>query len=64
MKQADCDISHTMYVGDRDEVELRPAKELGIRTVLVDRTGMERSRWADFTIRQISDVTDVAKRSI
>jgi putative hydrolase of the HAD superfamily len=63
MKEVGCDISHTMYVGDRDEAELRPAKELGIRTVLIDRTGAARSRWADFTIRDISEVAEVAMRT-
>ena len=64
MKQIGCDILRTMYIGDRDEAELRPAKELGIRTVLIDRTGVGESRWADFTIRGLSEVPEVAKRLI
>lgn len=62
MRQLGCDVTHTVYVGDRDEAELRPAKELGIRTVLIDRTGIGRNRWADFTIRDISEITKVASR--
>lgn len=50
------DISHAMYVGDRDEAELRPAKELGIKTILLDRTGVQENRWADHVIRSLSDI--------
>jgi len=60
MKRVRCDPSRTMYVGDRDEAELRPAKELGIRTVLIDRTGVGPNRWADFTIHDISEMTELA----
>lgn len=60
MKHLGCEASHTIYVGDRDEAELRPAKELGLRTVLVDRTGNGPSRWADYIVHDVSEMTELA----
>lgn len=56
-----CGRESAVYVGDRDEAELHPAKELGIRTILLDRTGKSSSRWADVVIGKLSDVPQVAK---
>jgi putative hydrolase of the HAD superfamily len=58
------DRSRAMYVGDRDEAELRPAKELGIKTILLDRTGVQESRWADHVIRTIGDVPSISDRAV
>jgi len=62
MKQTGCDNLHTLYVGDRDEAELRPARELGIRTALIDRTGEGKSRWADVLVQSLSEIPLVARR--
>jgi putative hydrolase of the HAD superfamily len=62
MKRTNSDTSHTLYVGDRDEAELRPAKELGIWTILLTRTGIQENRWADHVIRSIIEVPSIVER--
>jgi HAD superfamily hydrolase (TIGR01549 family) len=55
-----CNRQSAIYVGDRDEAELRPAKELGIRTILLDRTGKSSRRWADAVVSKLSEIPQVA----
>jgi putative hydrolase of the HAD superfamily len=57
-----CKRENSVYVGDRDEAELHPAKELGIRTVLIDRVGDAPSRWADVTVSDLSEIPKALRR--
>jgi HAD superfamily hydrolase (TIGR01549 family) len=59
-----CRRQSAIYVGDRDEAELHPAKELGIRTILLDRTGKSSRRWADNVVGKLSEIPDVAKEML
>ena len=56
-----CQPEHSVYVGDRDEAELHPAKQLGIRTVLVNRGGNTPYHWADVTVTRISEIPRAIK---
>ena len=60
LKQMDCEVENAIYVGDRDEAELRPAKELGMKTILLDRTGEANHKWTDYTARSMADVERIA----
>jgi putative hydrolase of the HAD superfamily len=57
-----CNAESAVYVGDRDEAELRPAKHLGIRTILLDRSGKSSRRWADVVVKELSQVPKAAKQ--
>jgi len=61
LEQIGCDRAHTMYVGDREETELRPAHELGLKTVLIARTADREHppKWADVTIKNIAELEKV-----
>jgi len=59
-----CSRESAIYIGDRDEAELHPAKELGIRTILLDRTRKSSWRWADVAVGTINDIPDIAKRML
>lgn len=52
-------VNHSVYVGDRDSQELRPAKELGMKTILIDRDGSSTSKWADYVVRNLSELQGV-----
>lgn len=56
-----CDRGEAVYVGDREEAELRPARELGLKTVLVSGH-KRRSRWAHVVVRNISELPEVLIR--
>ncbi len=43
------------YVGDRSDIELKPAKKLGLVTILVASSGRS-DGWADYVIRRFSDL--------
>ncbi len=64
MRQLNCSQETTIYAGDRDEAELHPAKELGIKTILIDRTGSAPARWADAVVRNLSEIPGVADRML
>jgi FMN phosphatase YigB (HAD superfamily) len=64
LKLLNCGRESAIYVGDRDEAELRPARELGIRTILLDRVGKSPSRWAVAVVRKLSEIPDVAKEML
>jgi HAD superfamily hydrolase (TIGR01509 family) len=57
-----CDPEGAVYVGDREEAELRPARELGLKTILVS-VGKTRSRWADVVVGSVSQLPDVLIKS-
>ena len=57
IKRLGVDPSEALYIGDRPLVELRPAKELGLRTMQI---GGQKSAWADYYAEDIED----AMRSI
>jgi HAD superfamily hydrolase (TIGR01549 family) len=60
LEKLKCDKASAVYVGDREEAELRPAHELGLRTVLISRpTNQGRNaKWADVII---DDLTELEK---
>jgi HAD superfamily hydrolase (TIGR01549 family) len=57
-----CTAGSAIYVGDRDEAELHPAKEIGIRTILLDRSGCTAAHWADVVVRDMSEIPQAARR--
>jgi HAD superfamily hydrolase (TIGR01509 family) len=57
-----CDTDDAVYVGDREEAKLRPARELGLKTILVN-VEKQRSRWADVIVRGISQLPEALIRS-
>jgi len=62
LRRTNCEKVDAVYVGDRDEAELRPAKMLGIRTILLDRKGASQSRWADSVVSDLTQIPDSATR--
>ncbi len=58
LKQVGSDFENSIYVGDRDEQELRPAKELGIKTVLI-KTTAQKPKWADKVVESLSELPDL-----
>ena len=62
LKLLRCRPESAIYVGDRDEAELRPAKELGIRTILLDRTGKYSARWADVVLTKLGAIPVIANQ--
>ena len=63
MKSLGCAAGNTVYVGDRVDSELRPAHELGIRTILI---GSERqsSPYVDIVLEKVTDVPKVIQRDL
>jgi len=61
LKLLNCTTATAIYIGDRDEAELHPAKELRIRTILLDRVGNTSARWADVVVTNLSEIPRVAK---
>ena len=62
LKLLNCKAESAIYVGDRDEAELRPAKELGIKTILLDRTGKHSTRWADVVLAELGAIPPIANQ--
>ena len=56
LRQLKCDSSETVYVGDRDEAEIKPAHEIGLRTILISQKANPSSKWADRVINKISEL--------
>ena len=46
-----------LYVGDRPEVELKPAKEIGMKTALINSTSSE--EYIDYNLRTLSDILNI-----
>jgi len=53
------DADEVVYVGDREEAEIRPAKHFGLKAVLVSRNGFVQSTCADAVVRNLSEVPEV-----
>lgn len=52
-----CEKSSTVYVGDREEAEILPAYQIGLKTVLINRTHEKHvSKYADVTIHELSEL--------
>jgi HAD superfamily hydrolase (TIGR01549 family) len=54
-----CEIVDAVYVGDREEAEIRPARQLGLKTVLLTSDKKVTSRWADAVVNSISQLPDM-----
>jgi len=56
-----CEKASTVYVGDREETEILPAHETGLKTVLINRTHQKHfvSKYADATIHELSELEHV-----
>jgi HAD superfamily hydrolase (TIGR01509 family) len=61
IKSLRCERDDTVYVGDREEPELRPARELGLKTILVS-VRKRHSRWADIVVTNITELPRVLIR--
>lgn len=59
LRELKCNIDDAIYVGDRADAELRPAQELGIRTILVSSNGPKSSPWATIVARSIADIPKI-----
>jgi len=47
-----------VLVGDDQNVDIRPAKQLGMATVLIDREGRIESHVADFKVKSLGELTN------
>ena len=54
-----CSVEEIVYVGDREEAEIRPAKRFGLKTILLHRGGATRSVYAEIVIRSLSEALNV-----
>jgi len=61
MKKIGCNADEIVYVGDREEAEIRPARRFGLKTVLLDRAGAAQMTCADVVIRNLTDVLEVVR---
>jgi HAD superfamily hydrolase (TIGR01509 family) len=59
VKKVGCDVDEVVYVGDREEAEIRPAKHFGLKAVLVSRNGFVQSTCADAVVSNLSEVPEV-----
>ncbi len=59
MKRIGCDVNEIAYVGDREETEIRPAKFLGLQTILLSRDKAIEDTCADVVVRKLSEVPEV-----
>jgi HAD superfamily hydrolase (TIGR01509 family) len=53
-----CNRGDAVYVGDREEPELKPARELGLKTILVNNQ-KDQSPWANVVVANISQLSAV-----
>jgi len=61
LERIGCKIEETVYVGDREEAEIRPAHDVGLKTVLISRAtdkGRD-TNVADVVIHEISELENV-----
>jgi HAD superfamily hydrolase (TIGR01549 family) len=61
--KASCAPNEIAYVGDREEAEIQPANNFGLRTVLLNRDCTVLNTCADATIRNLREVLDVVRLS-
>src|SRR5208337_3566016 len=61
LKKLGCEKPSTVYVGDRENAEILPAHEIGLKTILIDRTHDKNfvSKCADATIQDLSELESV-----
>ena len=65
MVKLGCTAGDTVYVGDRIDSELRPAHELGISTILVDRGKNDlSSRYVDLVLGDVTELPEVVRKEI
>ena|SRR3989344_6550986 len=58
------DPKECMMVGDNEEVDIIPAKEIGIITVLLDREKVKSHIYSDFMINNLKEIRGIIKRTI
>src|SRR5208282_1109307 len=61
LKRIECKIEETVYVGDREAAEIRPAHDVGLKTVLISRAtdkGRD-TNVADVVIHEINELENV-----
>lgn len=58
IKNLGCEREDAVYVGDREEQELKPARELGLKTILVNNQ-KDRSPWANVVAANISQLSAI-----
>jgi putative hydrolase of the HAD superfamily len=51
-----CAVEEIVYVGDREEAEIRPARHFGLKTILLNRAGATQGTSADLVIGNLSEV--------
>ena len=58
LQEIGCDKAVSVYVGDRYDAEIRPAHEVGLRTILLARSTIQNGdiKWADVVIHDITEV--------
>ena len=61
MKKVGCDGSDSVYVGDREDAEVLPAKRSGLRTILLDRNRSQVSSAADVVVTSLAQVPRVVR---
>jgi len=54
-----CAVEEIVYVGDREEAEIRPAKHFGLKTILLNRAGAAQGASADLMIGTLAEVLSV-----
>ncbi len=60
LKRIGCKIEETVYVGDREQAEIRPAHDVGLKTVLISRTtGGHDTNVADAVIHEFTELENV-----
>ncbi len=57
-----CGVEEVVYVGDRVSAELKPAKQAGVKTVLIGgEVSSEEKRWVDWTLKDIYSLPDLLR---
>ncbi len=57
-----CNPEEVLYIGDRISSELKPAKQVGMKTVLIGRDSHnEESRWIDWALPDIYQLPDLVR---
>jgi len=61
LKRTGCKIEETVYVGDREEAEIRPAHDVGLKTVLISRSAEkgQDAKVADVVIHDFTELENV-----
>jgi|SRR5208282_1292703 len=60
LERLGCSIDDALYVGDREEAEIRPAHEIGLKTVLISRViDQKDSEGADAVVHDMTELEDL-----